>query len=70
MTSITDSYAAELIAKLRADTQRTDEIGSPLPVDPRDLLILKLWDDLQTMKKGTAFLGVGAGIKPVTRVNG
>lgn len=68
MTSISDEFAAELVAKMRADHEARDELTGGEPIDPRDLLILKLYDDLQAMKKGTAFLGVGNGIKPVQRV--
>lgn len=68
MTAITDSYAAELIAKLRADTTRTDEIGAPLPVDPRDLLLIKMYDDLQALTKAMGFLG--GGIRPTRVVSG
>ena len=66
MTTISDTYATELIAKLRADTERTDEIGAPVAVDPRDLLILKLWDDLKALQNGTAH--IWGGIKGVQRV--
>lgn len=68
MIVISDDYAAELIGKLRAQTERTDEIGAPLPVDPRDLLILKLWDDLKTLQKGTAH--IWGGIKPTRSIDG
>lgn len=66
MTVISDSYAAELVAQLRANTERTDEIGSPVAVDGRDLLILKIWDDLKALEKAMGFLG--GGIKGVQRV--
>ncbi len=68
MSTISDDYAAELIAKIRADTERTDEIGAPVPVDPRDLLLIKLYDDLKALEKNMGFLG--GGIKPTVRVNG
>ncbi len=64
--TISDDYAAELVAKMRADTQRTDEIGATIPADPRDLLILKLWDRLKALEKGTAH--IWGGIRP-TRVS-
>lgn len=68
MTTISNEFAAELIDKLRAQVESRDETLAETPADPRDLLILKLWDDLEQMKKATGFLGVG--IKPVTRVQG
>lgn len=70
MTNISNDFAAELIAKMRAEIDSRDETTADTPVDPRDLLILKLWDEVQDLKKGTAFLGVGGGIKPVERVSG
>lgn len=68
--AISNEYASELIAKMRAQIESRDETTALVPVDPCELLILKIWDDLQDLKKGTAFLGVGGGIKPVERVNG
>lgn len=68
MTTISNEFAAELIDKLRAHVESRDETLAETPADPRDLLILKLWDDLEQMKQATGFLGVG--IKPVTRVSG
>ncbi len=68
--TISDEYAAELVAKMRADLERRDELTAEAPVDNRDLLLLKLYDDLQALKKGTAFLGVGSGIPPVRKVAG
>ncbi len=65
---ITDDYAAELVAKLRASTQRTDEIGATIPADPRDLLILKLYDDLKALTKSMSFLG--GGIRPTRAIDG
>ena len=68
MTTISDEFAAEIIQQMRAHIESRDELTGAAPIDPRDLLILKLYDDLQALKKGTAFLGVGGGIPPVTRV--
>lgn len=65
--TISDEYAAELVAKMRADHASRDELTGAEPIDPRDLLLVKLYDDLQAMKKGTAFLGVGGGIPKVQR---
>lgn len=70
MTTISNDFASELIAKMRAEINSRDETTAEEPVDPRDLLILKLWDEVQALKKGTAFLGVGGGIKPIERVPG
>lgn len=68
MTVISNDYAAVLIAYLRAQVEARDETVDPTPADPRDLLILKMWDDLQQMRAATSFLN--GGIKPVTRVAG
>lgn len=65
MTTVSNEYAAELVAKLRTEIESRDELTGAAPVDPRDLLILKLYDDLQALTAATAFLG--GGIKPVTR---
>lgn len=70
MTTISNDFAAELIAKMRAEIDSRDETTAEVPVDPRDLLLIKLWDEVQDLKKGTAFLGVGGGIPAVTRVPG
>ncbi len=66
--TISDEYAAEIVAKMRAELERRDETTADAPVDPRDLLLLKLYDDLQALTKATAFLG--GGIQPPRRVNG
>lgn len=63
--TISDDYAAELISKIRATIDRRDELTAEAPVDPRDLLLLKLYDDLHALRNSVAFLG---GIKPVQRV--
>ena len=68
MTVISDEYAAELVAKLRADHEARDELTGGEPIDPRDLLLLKLYDDLQSLTKATAFLN--GGIPAVKRVSG
>lgn len=68
MTVISNDFAAELIAKLRAGVESRDELTADTPIDPCVLLILKLYDDLQALTKATAFLG--AGIPPVTRAGG
>lgn len=68
MTTISNDFAAELIAKMRAQIDSRDELTAETPVDPRDLLILKLYDDLQALTSATAFLN--GGIKSPTRVQG
>lgn len=70
MSTISNEFAAELIAKLRAGVESRDELTADTPIDPCVLLILKLYDDIEAIKKGTAFLGVGGGIKAPTRVVG
>jgi hypothetical protein len=65
MTVISDEYAAELVAKMRAAHESRDELTAD-PIDPRDLLILKMWDDLKALEKAMSFLG--GGIKPVRSV--
>ena len=65
--TISPEYAAEIVAKMRADLDRRDELTAETPVDPRDLLLLKLYDDLQALTNATAFLGGGIpGVKRVT----
>lgn len=66
--TITDSYAAELVAKLRAAHEARDELTAETPIDPRDLLILKLYDDLKALEKAMGFLG--GGIKATRIVSG
>lgn len=66
--TISNEFAAEIVAKMRADIERRDELTAETPVDPRDLLLLKLYDDLQGLTKATAFLG--GGIPPVRKVAG
>lgn len=68
MTVISNEFAAELVAKLRAGVEKRDELTADSPIDPCVLLILKLYDDLQALQKAMAFLG--GGIKPVTKVAG
>lgn len=68
MTTISDDYAAELVANLRASIEGRDELTGAEPPDVRDLLILKLYDDLQALTKATAYLG--GGIPPVRKVEG
>ncbi len=53
---------------MRADIDSRDELTAETPLDPRDLLILKLYDDLQALTKATAFLN--GGIPQVKRVEG
>lgn len=67
MSIISNEYAAELVAKLRADIDSRDETTAETPADPRDLLLIKLYDDLQALTKATAFLG--GGIPPVHKVS-
>lgn len=68
MTVISDDFAAEIVAKMQAALERRDELTAEAPADPRDLLLLKLYADLQALKGATAFLG--AGIPPVRKVAG
>lgn len=68
MTIISPEFAAEIVAKMRADLERRDELTAETPVDPRDLLLLKLYDDLQALTQATAFLG--GGIPPVRKIAG
>lgn len=63
---ITNEYAAEIVEKLRAQINARDETTAETPVDTRDLLLIKLWDDLQALTKATAFLN--GGIPAVQRV--
>ena len=62
MPVVSDEYAAELVARIEADLTNPD---APLsPTGMRDMLILKLWAEVQSLKAATAFFG---GIKPVQR---
>jgi hypothetical protein len=65
---ISNEFAAEIVAKMRAAIDSRDELTADEPVDPRDLLLIKLYDDLQTLQGATAFLG--GGIRPVQKVEG
>ena len=66
--TISNEFAAELVASLRAKIESRDETVADTPADPRDLLILKLWDDMQQLRAATSFLN--GGIRPVQRVAG
>lgn len=68
MTTISNEYAAEIVANMRAALAGRDETVTETPPDPRDLLLIKLYDDLQALTKATAFLG--GGIKAPVKVNG
>lgn len=68
MTTISNEFAAEIVAKMYAELERRDELTAEAPVDPRDLLLLKLYEDLQALQQATAFLG--GGIPAVKRVAG
>lgn len=69
MTSIiSNEFAAELIAKMRAEIESRDETTALVPVDPTDLLLIKIYDDLQALTNAMGFLG--GGIRPVTKVSG
>lgn len=68
MTVISDEFAAEIVAKMQAEIDARDETTAEEPVNPRDLLLLKLYADLQALTKATAFLG--GGIPPVRKVAG
>lgn len=63
---ISDVAAARLVDQLRAAIDSRDETTAETPADPRDVLIVKLYDDLQALTKATAFLN--GGIQPVQRV--
>lgn len=63
MPPITDEYAAELVAELERP-YRSGVIGELVTADPKELLILKLYAEVQALKKSIAFLG---GIQPMTR---
>ena len=66
--NISNEYAAELIEGIRADIESRDELTGAEPVNPRDHLMVKLWDDLQALTKAMSFMG--GGIRPVQRVQG
>lgn len=68
MSVISNDYAAEIVANLRAALERRDETTAETPPDVRDLLLIKLYDDLQALTKATAFLG--GGIPRVTKLEG
>ena len=59
MSIISNEYAAEIVANMRAALERRDETVAETPPDPRDLLLIKLYDDLQALTKATAFLNGG-----------
>lgn len=65
---ISNEFAAEIAARMRAKIEGIDELTGGDPVDESDLLLLKLYDDLQALTKATSFLG--GGIPPVRRVDG
>lgn len=67
MQIISDERAAEIVASLKAKIERIDPVTGGA-IDPYDLLVIKLYEDVQALKKGTAFLGVGSGIPAVQRV--
>ena len=64
--TITNEQASKIVADMKAELDRRDELTGGHAVDSRDLLLIKLWDDLQALTNATAFLG--GGIKPVQRV--
>lgn len=66
--TISNDYAAEIVANMKAALERRDETTAESPPDVRDLLLIKLYDDLQDLTKSMSFLG--GGIKPVTRTEG
>lgn len=66
--TISNDFAAEIVANLRAALESRDETTATEPPNVRDLLLVKLWDDLQALTNATAFLG--GGIKPTQKVNG
>lgn len=63
---VTDEQAKEIADELRA--RNSGSISNS-----EDMFLLKLYDDIQDIKKamgGLSFLGVGGGIKPVTKTDG
>lgn len=66
--TISPEYAAEIVTKLRAKVESRDELTAETPIDERDLLLLRLYDDLQALTKAMSFMG--GGIQPPRRVNG
>lgn len=66
--TISNEFAAEIVANLRAALESRDETTATEPPNVRDLLLVKLWDDLHALTNATAFLG--GGIKPTQKVNG
>jgi hypothetical protein len=63
---MTDEQAKEIAEKLRMRASLTS-------VNGQNLFLLKLYDDIQAIKQamaGLSFLGVGGGIKPVTKTDG
>lgn len=66
--SISNEFAAEIVAKIRAEIESRDELTGGAPIDPQILLLLKIYDDLQALTKAMSFMG--GGIKPVQRVAG
>lgn len=64
--TISDEFAAEIVAKMRAEIAKRDETTAEEPVNPETLLLLKLYEDLQKLRNATAFLG--AGIQPTRKV--
>ena len=61
---ISDEYAAELVANMQGYHAQSPHLTGVIETDYRDLLILKLWSEVQSLKAATAFFG---GIKPVQR---
>lgn len=68
MSTISNDFAADIVASLRKNVETRDELTATSPIDLRDLLLIKLYDDLQALTKATAFLG--GGIIPVRKVSG
>lgn len=70
MSIISDEFAAEIVGKMRAGLAQRDETVTIVPSDPEALLLIWLYDQIESLKKGTAFLGVGGGIPQVKKVDG
>lgn len=66
---ISNEFAASIVAQMRAEIEKRDVLTGAA-VDNRDLLLLKLYDDLQALTKAMAFLGGGIPPLAVRKVDG
>ena len=71
---MTDERAKEIAEEMRQSLSDDPSVSiNPEAEQTRTAFVLKLYDDLQAIKQamqGLSFLGVGGGIKPVTKVEG